>query len=106
MEDFSIRALDASQRGLRLVGELDMASAPEVTEALASLDGDGQLTLDLSELTFIDSTGLHAILKHARSLNGAKLVLANPSSTARRIFEIVELEKHPSIEIQSDGSVR
>jgi ABC-type transporter Mla MlaB component len=68
MDAFSMEALGPPRRRLRLIGELDLASAPALTEALTSIDGDGQLTLDLSELTFIDSTGLHAILQ-ARTLS-------------------------------------
>jgi catechol 2,3-dioxygenase-like lactoylglutathione lyase family enzyme len=53
------------------------------------------VTLDLSELTFIDSTGVGAILEHAGSLDGAKLVLSDPSAMSRRICEIVGMQEHP-----------
>ena len=46
---------------LRLTGELDLVSEPVLADALAQ--GDGQpLRIDLSELAFMDSTGLRALL--------------------------------------------
>jgi anti-anti-sigma factor len=54
---------------LMLTGELDLASTPILQRAIASLsrtmNGAGAITLDLSGLQFIDSTGLHAILATA-----------------------------------------
>jgi anti-anti-sigma factor len=44
-------------------GELDMATAPELQAVLADLAARGQGTvLDLSALSFIDSTGLRLVL--------------------------------------------
>ena len=103
---FSTQALPAPRHGLSLEGELDLVSVRELTEALAKLDGDGDVTLDLSELTFIDSTGLHAIFEHASSLNGAKLVLSHPSALTQRILEIVGMGEHPSIVIDCNGNGR
>ena len=79
METLLVSPLDG-ERGLRLLGELDMQSAHVFREALANLPGAGQTTLDLSELTFIDSSGLHAILDFANGVNGnGALVLAGMS---------------------------
>jgi anti-sigma B factor antagonist len=49
---------------LLLAGELDLVAAPALEDAVASLctDGASEVELDLGQLTFIDSTGLHAIL--------------------------------------------
>ena len=58
------------ETGLRLAGELDLRTAPQLTEAFASIRSNGQAKLDLSELTFIDSSGLHAILGVASSVDG------------------------------------
>jgi anti-anti-sigma factor len=77
----------------------------ELTEALARMPDAGQARLDLSGLTFIDSTGLHAIVEFARSdcANG-RLILEGPSPMLVRMFEITGLEKHPNLEIRAgDG---
>ena len=99
----SLVPLEKPLRGLRLVGELDISSARDLTDALTTLSGDGDLTLDLSELEFIDSSGLHAILQYAGSLNGRgdHLTLANPSAMTKRVFEIAELANHPNIVIEA-----
>ena len=56
---------------VRPVGELDMESATEFNEALAdlSLEGFGRVVLDLRDLEFCDSSGLHAILALVRGIS-------------------------------------
>lgn len=95
--------LEAPLRGLRLVGELDMGSAPDLTDALTAMSGHGDVRLELSELEFIDSAGLHAIVQYAGSLDGDgdKLILANPSAMTQRVFEIASFAKHPRIVVEA-----
>ncbi len=49
---------------MRLDGELDMATAPMLQEALERAEADApiMLVLDVQQLRFIDSTGLRVIL--------------------------------------------
>ena len=99
MESLTITPLVA-QHGFRLIGELDMATVTQLKEALETVSRNGPVTLDLAQLTFIDSTGLHVIMEFARSLNGSgPVILASPSATAKRAFEIAGLEDHPGVEI-------
>ena len=88
--------------GIKLVGEVDLATAPQLTDALANLSTESDVQLELSELTFMDSSGLNAILTYARSRkNGAgPLVILNPSDQIERLFEITGLEQHPKIEVR------
>jgi anti-anti-sigma factor len=66
--------------GLKLVGELDVATAPQLTAALRGMPPTGEVVLDLSELTFIDSCGVHAILDLANTRNGdGSVVILDPS---------------------------
>src|SRR5262245_44854056 len=89
------------QRGLRLVGELDIQSSRLLKEALAALQGGGQAKLDLSEVTFIDSGGLHTIVQFARSEDGnGALILEGVSPYMLRLFEITCLADDPSLEIR------
>ena len=48
--------------GLRLDGELDLATAPLLKEALVDLGSERDVHLDLALLTFLDSSGVHAIV--------------------------------------------
>ena len=52
---------------LRVAGEIDLASVPELREALDGLgDAPGELALDLTQVTFMDSTGLQLLLRLGR----------------------------------------
>ncbi|HTU85800.1 MAG TPA: STAS domain-containing protein [Solirubrobacteraceae bacterium] len=78
---------------LALVGELDIAVADGVEERLRThRDGGDRVRLDLSQLEFIDSSGVRAIvlgLKHAR-VGGAELdVDRRVSSTVGRMIQIM-----------------
>ena len=57
---------------LRISGELDLVSEPLLNQALEQL-GDRDATLDLSELAFMDSTGLRTLLGAARTYPNVKL---------------------------------
>ncbi|MBE2316498.1 STAS domain-containing protein [Solirubrobacter sp. CPCC 204708] len=57
---------------LRLIGELDLVSEPVLADALAEADGQ-PLRIDLSELAFMDSTGLRALLDLQRRHEDVKL---------------------------------
>ena len=84
-------------------GELDLATAPILTDNLAPFEGNGVSTivLDLQDLTFIDSSGLLAFLEARRRAmsNGHRLILSGPSPAARRLIEVtgtqVLLEQQP-----------
>jgi anti-sigma B factor antagonist len=93
--------------GLKLSGELDVATAPELTKALLDLSpANTRVTLDLTELTFVDSCGIRAILALARSANGnGPVVLLNPTEAVSRVFEILGLDGHVGIEVQQDGQL-
>jgi anti-sigma B factor antagonist len=84
---------------LRLVlsGELDLASAPLLQDRLAQLAAaQTPVRLDLSRLEFIDSTGLHALVRATKDAqtNGWRLHI-DPATTpqVKRLFEIVGLEQ-------------
>jgi anti-sigma B factor antagonist len=77
---------------IALSGELDMATAPILSDSLALFEGNGVSTivLDLHDLTFIDSTGLHAFLeaRNRAMSNGHRLLLSGAGPAARRLIEI------------------
>ena len=75
---------------LIVVGELDMATTPLLEEALDGLVGDEAVVLDLGELTFIDSHGLHAIFGRARTRN---LILARPQPNIARLLALTKGER-------------
>jgi anti-anti-sigma factor len=98
MNDPSFAVLPLEGRtGFRLVGELDMGTVAKLETALGMVR-DQRLVLDLTELSFIDSSGLHALVRHAQTLNGSgPLVLENVPPQVRRVFEIMKLDQHPAL---------
>lgn len=77
---------------VRLTGELDIGTADRVEAELARAEaGDARLVvLDLSGLTFMDSTGVRLVLEaHARSrADSNRLRLRRGSAAVQRIFEL------------------
>src|SRR6266550_4278566 len=78
----------------RLSGEIDMTNADELLGLLSeSLDRDGDMILDLSELGFIDSRGIQALLRFSRLFDGdRRLILDSPTGTVGRVLEMVGVE--------------
>lgn len=86
----------------RLVGELDLVTVPTFEQRLESLrqQGTRRLTLDLAELSFIDSTGLSALvgaLKRYRA-DGGDIVLRSPTRATTKVLEISGLSQVFAIE--------
>lgn len=75
---------------VRAVGELDVESAPVLLEQVTELvlEGLTSLRLDLSAVSFVDSTGLRSILT-AREL--VELTLVQPSFAVQRLLAITGL---------------
>jgi anti-sigma B factor antagonist len=77
-------------------GELDMATAPQLTSAVESLGSTAaqRVVVDLTGVSFIDSTGLSALcLARARlEGNGVVLVLGPTSSRVESILQMAGLD--------------
>ena len=100
MSEFTITRLDG-EGGLKIVGELDVATAPQFTESLVSASSNGSVVLDVSELVFLDSCGVHAILEVARTRNGnGPVVILDPSGPVTRVLEILGIDQHPGVEVR------
>jgi anti-anti-sigma factor len=90
--------------GLRLIGELDLATASALRDALADIDASDEVVLELDELAFIDSSGCHALTSYLRGEPDARtMVFVDPSPAVARTLELTGLTKHPRIEIRSSS---
>jgi anti-anti-sigma factor len=73
-------------------GELDMATVGAVEQELRQLHESGfrSIVLDLGGLTFIDSSGLHLVMRWAAeaSKDGFELLLEPGPPVVQRIFEL------------------
>ena len=103
MDLLTLIPLEDGVAGFRLVGELDLSTAPVLTDALGELETDGSIVLDLRELTFIDSSGIYAIFTQAKAREG-QLVLANPSAEVVRTLEIMGIADHPRLQVRNTGA--
>jgi anti-anti-sigma factor len=82
--------------GVAVVGELDLATTPLLVEHLeaAIRRTRGAFAVDLCDLDFLDSTGLHSLLR-ARALLGREdrlLVLICPPGSARRLLSLAGVD--------------
>jgi anti-anti-sigma factor len=87
---------------VRLAGELGMATAPRVRATLRALaDGDGDFALNLADVTFIDSAGLHLLVDAAKEFTGAgPLTLLDVPPEVLRPMELVGLSELASLRIE------
>lgn len=82
-----------------LQGELDLYNAQAVRDALtAAADGAQRLVVDMSDVTFVDSTAM-GLLIEARSRLGdrSSFVLAAPGMETRRALQVSGLDRHFTI---------
>jgi anti-sigma B factor antagonist len=86
---------------LAIVGEIDMATAPEVARAIDSEhDRAERVVVDLSEVTFLDSSALNALVRCQRDLAREDVAfrIVSPSDRAvRNVFEITHLTEPLSV---------
>jgi anti-anti-sigma factor len=83
--------------GVAVRGELELATAPELTAALddAIRQTNGPFVIDLSQVGFLDSSGI-ACLMRARALLGRddrELGLICPPGSARRALQITGVDE-------------
>lgn len=82
---------------LRLTGELDLGSVPELEHRLAQLRAENQaVCLDLSGLEFMDSSGIHLLMSELgdASKDGWSLTISpDLPSQISRLFRLVNLDR-------------
>jgi anti-sigma B factor antagonist len=83
---------------IRTIGELDLATVPILAGHVAQLREAGcrHLIFDLSELGFIDSTGLRFLLEcHAQSRQDSFTMALVPGPAAvQQVFELTDTRNH------------
>lgn len=89
-----------------LRGELDLSTVGKVDDELQKVEGSAPkvVLLDLSSLTFLDSTGLRCVVRadeRARE-EGRRLVVVKGPEAVHRVFEITRLEER--LELVDDAS--
>jgi anti-sigma B factor antagonist len=76
-------------------GDLDLYTSPTLRTNVHEVDG-GKVALDLTDVTFIDSSGLGAVvgaLKHVRERGGEFAVIAPPEGSLTRLLTLTGLDQ-------------
>ena len=96
MELLELQELDhGSWTVVQARGEVDVASSPALGHALETVGEQRRdVVVDLSGVTFIDSTGLGVLVQALNGANAAerrlRLVISDPN--VRRVFEVTALD--------------
>ena len=111
------REIDERATVIAVAGEIHVSTAPEFSGILGATVEGGRtsLVLDLTDVTFIDSTGLSVLLSALRQVTraGGRLALVCSNPTVLRLFEITRLDStfdiYPRLAtalatVQADGS--
>jgi len=81
---------------IRVVGEVDLYSSPELRKAIlkAIPSADGGLEINLAEVTYIDSSGVATLVEGLRSAreHGTGFVLVAPSQAVIQVLELARLD--------------
>jgi anti-sigma B factor antagonist len=76
---------------VRVAGEIDLSTVPELRRELDAARAEGAtVLLDLSDVTFIDSTGLHLLLEASRDSAGSEwgFFIVRPSHVVQRLIAV------------------
>lgn len=79
-----------------LTGEIDMENAPQVRRALLdNMKQKRDILVDLSQVTYIDSSGIASLIEGLQAARKQKndLALVSVSQRARRVLELARLDK-------------
>jgi stage II sporulation protein AA (anti-sigma F factor antagonist) len=86
-------------------GEVDVATSAHLAAAITramerEAGGKVDLVIDLSQLRFIDVSGINVLLRAARQARagGGTLVLRSPNRTVRRLLDVLGLDGELAVE--------
>jgi anti-sigma B factor antagonist len=76
-------------------GRFDAKLAPSFRQEIESLAGsiDSHLVLDLTNVRFMDSSGLGAVMGVYKMLKGKKISVVNPQRAVRELLKLTRMDK-------------
>jgi anti-anti-sigma factor len=88
---------------LRLEGELDLAAEERAATALRNRPlTANDLVIDLSGVTFMDSTGIRVLETVAMGPEAIRVILRSPQPLVRRVLELVGIARWPNVAVRDD----
>jgi anti-sigma B factor antagonist len=78
---------------LEVVGEIDASTAGQLSQAIDERAGD--VVIDVAGVSFIDSSGIRALISSQQAIEARSSVLTirNPSPAVLRLFQLSSLEE-------------
>lgn len=104
---FSAALLDGQGPAVvRLLGELDVSTTAELEACIDELGDGADVRLDLSGLSFCDSSGISAMVTSAKRVRkrGGHLSIVSPQPAVRSVLEITGLLDYLSAPRSEEGS--
>jgi anti-anti-sigma factor len=95
---FEISVVNRNGRAIVFVsGEIDLSAKPLIDDALQEAQKEpADVIIDLSQVTFIDSTGINALIGARRVTPGGQLHVVGASGRVRRVLEITGVAEYLS----------
>ena len=92
-------SVDEETQIVQIYGDVDLKTARSFRHALdeAAQDGKQRLIVDMSEVPFMDSSGLAALIGAQKALRATTRVVVVCPENLRRIFEVTRLDSVVSI---------
>jgi anti-sigma B factor antagonist len=94
---FSVAERRVGQRAVvSVAGEVDISTAEELRTAIeTAAGGASEVWVDLSETTFMDSSGVHAMIRARADMADAnlRLTLICPDGPVLRVLELTNLDR-------------
>ena len=83
-----------------LQGELDMGTAPLMNTAIEpAVTRGGPITLDFGDVTFVDSTGVAAILSALKALASGCIILHGVHNGVQKVVDLMGVGQAPNLHI-------
>ena len=104
-EDAPLR-VERGPGSIVLIGEIDAHTEAQVRDELTCAPDSGDVRIDFSGVTFIDSSGLRVVLQiHQKLLGeGRRLVLVAPSTAVTRLIVVAGLFSYLHVEPPLDSA--
>ncbi|WP_298295143.1 STAS domain-containing protein [uncultured Litoreibacter sp.] len=89
---------------------IDAASAVHIKDQFreATSDVDGRVVMDLTLVTFMDSSGLGAMVSALKLLRGRRLELAGLTPVVEKVFKLTQMDQvfiiHPDLQSAVSGN--
>lgn len=95
--DITVKDMGGNVAVVRLAGRLNMVTAPKLRDAVvkAVADGHARLVVDLSDVEFIDSSGLGALVSGLKTTRqaGGDLRIAAANEQVKLVLQLTNVER-------------